>query len=259
MFVYKSLKNGISVRLDLPPGGSTFVVFGKKTSAGAMDLSAPDKVKDDASLPPARVVALDERSGLMHCWRNGRYTLTDGKGRKDHVTVKGLPAPRILDGQWKVKFDPKWGAPAEIKLRKLISWTDHDNAGVKYYSGSGFYTRALDVPAAMLAGKKRVSLDLGDVRALAEVFVNGKSAGVLWKAPFRADITDLVKPGVNALKIEVMNLWINRLSGDMKLPPEKRFCRTNIVKPSWRIQPAGLLGPVRLMSSVLVQIDRGGK
>ena len=259
LFVYRSLKNGIGVRLDLPPGGSTFVVFGKKTSAGAMDLSAPDKVKDDASLPPARVVALDERSGLMHCWRNGRYTLTDGKGRKDHVTVKGLPAPRILDGQWKVKFDPKWGAPAEVKLQKLISWTDHDNAGVKYYSGSGFYTRALDVPAAMLARKKRVSLDLGDVRALAEVFVNGKSAGVLWKAPFRADITDLVKPGVNALKIEVMNLWINRLSGDMKLPPEKRFCRTNIVKPSWRIQPAGLLGPVRLMSSVLVQIDRGGK
>ena len=109
-------------------------------------------------------------------------------------------------------------------------------------------------------------LDLGDVRELAEVFVNGKSAGVLWKTPFRADITALVKPGVNKLKIEVMNLWINRLSGDMKLPVEKRFCRTNMTSirdrggdEPWRIQPAGLLGPVRLLPSVEIVIDADSK
>ena len=105
-------------------------------------------------------------------------------------------------------------------------------------------------------------LDLGDVRELAEVFVNGKSAGVLWKAPFRADITSLVKPGVNKLKIEVMNLWINRLVGDQGLAMEERFTRTNMsfdgywYRPTaWKVQPAGLLGPVRLLPSVDVKVD----
>jgi len=79
-------------------------------------------------------------------------------------------------------------------------------------------------------------------------------AGVLWKAPFRVDITALVKPGANALKIEVMNMWINRLAGDQKLPKEKKFCRTNMTG-KWRIQPAGLLGPVRVLPSVTVMAN----
>ena len=169
-----------------------------------------------------------------------------------------------MNGQ--VAFDPKWGAPAEIKLPKLISWTDHENEGVKYYSGAGFYTKTLNVPADWLASGRRVHLDLGDVRELAEVFVNGKSAGVLWKPPFRADITSLVKPGANELKIEVMNMWINRLAGDQNLPAEKRFTRTNITfdgyrgKPgTWQVQPAGLLGPVRLLAALDVMIDVDGR
>jgi hypothetical protein len=97
---------------------------------------------------------------------------------------------------------------------------------------------------------------LGDVRELAEVFVNGQSAGVLWKPPFWVDITSQVKPGANALKIEVMNLWINRLVGDQDLPEEKRFTRTNIRRgEAWEIQPAGLLGPLRLLSSTEVEVE----
>ena len=113
------------------------------------------------------------------------------------------------------------GAPPQIKLPKLISWTDHENEGVKYYSGAGFYTKTLNVPADRLASGRKVHLDLGDVRELAEVFVNGKSAGILWKPPYRADITSLVKAGANELKIEVMNMWINRLTGDQGLPAEE--------------------------------------
>jgi len=128
--------------------------------------------------------------------------------------------------------------------------------------------KTLDVPADWLASGRRVHLDLGDVRDVAEVFVNGKSAGVLWKAPFRADITSLVKPGGNKLKIEVMNLWINRLVGDQYLSEEKKFTRTNVrtfdefrAKPGtiWSVQPAGLLGPVRLIPSVDIKIDIEGK
>lgn len=85
---------------------------------------------------------------------------------------------------------------------------------------------------------------------MAEVFINGKSAGVLWKPPFRVDASMLVKPGDNELQIEVMNLWVNRLVGDQSLPPEKRLTRTNIREgEGWELHPAGLLGPVRLLSS----------
>ncbi|MFC2142294.1 glycosyl hydrolase, partial [Acidobacteriota bacterium] len=226
MFDYRTVGKGTRVRLDLPPGGSVFVVFGKSHASGRLDSVVRTSETKDAS----------------------------------------LPAPLTLTGQWEVAFDPKWGAPAQITLPKLISWTDHENEGVRYYSGAGLYTKTLDVPADWLTGGRRIHLDLGDVRDLAEVFVNGSSAGVLWKPPFRADITSLVKPGANRLKIEVMNMWINRLAGDQDLPAEKRFTRTNITfdgyrgtPGTWQVQPAGLLGPVRLLPSADVKVDIDGR
>jgi hypothetical protein len=209
---------------------------------------------------------MGETSATIQCWQNGQYTLTDNSGRKTQFTVDTVPTPLILSGGWKVEFDPEWGAPAQVDLPELISWTDHEDQGIKFYSGSGFYTKTLDLPAAWLASGRRIHLDLGEVRELAEVFVNGRSAGVLWKAPFRADITELVKPGANELKIEVMNMWINRLAGDQVLPAEERFTRTNITfdgyrgKPgTWQVQPAGLLGPVRLLPSLDVEVEIIGR
>jgi len=107
-------------------------------------------------------------------------------------------------------------------------------------------------------------MDLGDVRELAEIFVNGESAGVVWKPPFRADISSFLKPGKNELKIEVLNLWINRLSGDMKLPDHGKFTSSNIESDGstryspaepWHEETAGLLGPVRLLPSATVSVQ----
>jgi len=268
MFVYKKVDSGTSVRLDLPPAGSVFVVFGKKAASGSIDSVVRSSEKNDNSLPVEQVVEINKTSATIQCFQNGKYTVTGSRGQKKQVKVDTLPAPVTLADEWTIDFDPRWGAPAQIKLPKLISWTDHENEGVKYYSGAGFYTKTLDVTADWLASGRRVYLDLGDVRELAEVFVNGKSAGVLWKAPFRADITSLVKSGTNKLKIEVMNMWINRLVGDQYLPEEKKFTRTNIrtfdgfrAKPGtiWSVQPAGLLGPVRLLPSLDVMVDMSGK
>ncbi|MBK7437541.1 MAG: hypothetical protein IPI77_12200 [Saprospiraceae bacterium] len=148
-------------------------------------------------------------------------------------------------------------------LPKLISWTDNADEGVKYYSGSGFYNKIIYVPEDWLGSGRSVYLDLGEVRELAEVFVNDRSAGVLWKPPFSTEITSFLKPGSNVLKIEVMNLWINRLTGDENLPDDKKFTRTNIrsdgstpkVKAEpWHVEPAGLLGPVRLIPSVQINV-----
>ena len=51
---------------------------------------------------------------------------------------------------------------------------------------------------------------------LAQVLVNGKQIGIIWKTPFRVDVTDALKPGVNALEVKVTNLWVNRLIGDQQ-------------------------------------------
>ena len=92
-------------------------------------------------------------------------------------------------------------------------------------------------------------LDLGEVHDLATVRVNGNDLGTIWTAPWRVDISNAVKTGVNTLEIEVINPWNNRLAGDAALPPEQR--RTFITLPSVNkdtpLLPAGLLGPVKVL------------
>jgi hypothetical protein len=98
-------------------------------------------------------------------------------------------------------------------------------------------------------------LDLGEVKELAEVRVNGKSLGVLWTYPFRVSVSGAVHEGRNELEVRVTNLWPNRLIGDARLPREKRLTRTNVEKfdqppkggGEHRLLPSGLLGPVRLL------------
>jgi hypothetical protein len=90
-------------------------------------------------------------------------------------------------------------------------------------------------------------LDLGDVKDLAQVRLNGRHLGVLWTRPFRVEITSAVKPTGNVLEIDVVNLWPNRIIGDAALPPGKRFTKTNIkFKKDEPLLESGLLGPVTL-------------
>ena len=96
----------------------------------------------------------------------------------------------------------------------------------------------------------KLFLDLGNVRELAEVKVNGKSCGVTWSPPFRVDVTEAVQPGANKLEVEVVNFWPNRIIGDAALPREQRLTRTNVRKLTndTRLIESGLLGPVTLRS-----------
>jgi hypothetical protein len=96
---------------------------------------------------------------------------------------------------------------------------------------------------------RRLHLDLGKVKNVAQVRLNGKDLGVVWTAPWQVEITDAVKPAGNLLEIDVVNLWPNRLIGDAALPPEKRLTTTNVTaytKDS-PLLPSGLLGPVTLL------------
>ncbi|MDR1498352.1 MAG: hypothetical protein LBS59_08110 [Puniceicoccales bacterium] len=121
-----------------------------------------------------------------------------------------------LDKAWTVSFDPKWGGPESIVFDKLTDWATHPDNGIKYYSGTAFYRQSFDLPAYKKGDN--LYLNLGKVKNVARVILNGKDVGTVWTAPWRVEITDAVKPKDNKLEIEVVNLWANRLIGDEQLP-----------------------------------------
>jgi hypothetical protein len=156
-----------------------------------------------------------------------------------------------LAGAWDVAFQADRGAPAKITLDALGSWSDCPDAGVKYFSGTGKYTKAVQAPADWFRAGARLWLDLGDVKNIAEVSVNGRPLGILWKPPFRVDVTSALKAGENALEIKVTNLWVNRLIGDEQPGVAKKYTYTALpfYKADSPLLPSGLLGPVLILRS----------
>jgi hypothetical protein len=154
-----------------------------------------------------------------------------------------------VEGSWDVSFQANRGAPATITLDALSSWSDNADAGVKYFSGTATYTKAVQAPPSWFVKGVQLWLDLGDVQNLAEVSINGVPLGVLWKKPFRADMTDALKPGSNTIEVKVTNLWVNRMIGDRQpdAPKQFTFTRPVVYKANSPLLPSGLLGPVRVV------------
>ena len=153
-----------------------------------------------------------------------------------------------IDGPWKVAFEPGRGAPASITMDKLIDWSKSNNPGVKYFSGIGTYTKTLQASADWFGKGAHLWINLGDVKNLAVVTVNGKDVGETWHAPYRVDVTAALKPGANQITIEVVNAWVNRLIGDQQ-PGATQYTFTD-VKPYQAdspLLPSGLLGPVTVV------------
>jgi hypothetical protein len=153
-----------------------------------------------------------------------------------------------LTGPWTVHFDVKWGGPASVEFNTLEDWTQRLEEGIKYYSGAATYVKRFD--ANDIRPGKQYFLETGVVKNIAELTLNGKKLGILWTAPWRVEVTGLLKPTGNVLEIVVVNCWPNRLIGDAALPPEKRLTRTNITfRKDAPLMSSGLLGPVLLLSS----------
>jgi beta-galactosidase/beta-glucuronidase len=155
-----------------------------------------------------------------------------------------------IEGSWNLKFQKERGAPAETSVDKLVSWSENADQGIKYFSGTGTYSKKINAPASWFKKDAQVWIDLGDVKNLAEVFVNGKSLGILWKKPFRVNLNNALKPGENTLTIKVTNLWVNRLIGDLQPNTDKKYTYTTMAfyKVDSPLLPSGLMGPVRIVS-----------
>ncbi|MBS1600773.1 MAG: discoidin domain-containing protein [Bacteroidetes bacterium] len=163
------------------------------------------------------------------------------------VKVKTLST---IGGPWDLSFQKDRGAPASIQLNELSMWNDNADAGVKYFSGTGIYTKKITAPANWFTKGTELWLNLGEVKNIAEVFVNAKSQGILWRKPFRINITSALKAGENKLEIRVTNLWVNRLIGDAQPGVTNKITYTTMpfYQASSKLLPSGLSGPVQIVA-----------
>jgi len=176
---------------------------------------------------------------------------------KDKATKSSVELPAVkvkelatISGEWKVDFQKDRGAPASSTFDKLVSYTDNANAGIKYFSGTATYTKTISADKDWFTKDVELWLNLGDVKNIAEVIVNGKSLGIIWKHPFRVNIGSALKPGKNTIVIKVTNLWVNRLIGDAQPGVSNKITYTTMpfYQANSKLLPSGLLGPVQVMS-----------
>jgi hypothetical protein len=167
-----------------------------------------------------------------------------------HVVPKTQEATlTTVSGPWNVAFQSGRGAPASITLNELSDWSQNNDPGVKYFSGIGTYTKTVQASPNWFRKGARLWLDLGDVKNLAEVTINGKNLGQTWHAPYRVDATAALKPGANEITIKVVNAWVNRLIGDEQ-PGATKYTYADVhpYKANSPLLPSGLIGPVTVIS-----------
>jgi hypothetical protein len=176
---------------------------------------------------------------------------------KGKTTVSSFTIPATIEkqlatinGEWDIHFQQNRGAPSEIKVSELKSWSENEDAGVKYFSGTATYTKSINAPANWITKGSEIWLDLGDVKNIAEVKVNGKLVGTVWKSPFKVNVTPAWKTGDNKIEINVTNLWVNRLIGDAQPGVTNKITFTTMpfYQASSKLLPSGLLGPVKIIS-----------
>jgi hypothetical protein len=177
------------------------------------------------------VVPLDlaERESVFVVFRNTTTAPVPSRSGTPDTFLTSVAGP------WTVTFPANWGAPPSVQMPKLTSWTDNADAGVKYFSGTATYTKTVQAPASWFKPGQHIWIDLGKVRDIAEVKVNGKPTGLVWAPPYRVDVTAALKPGVNKLEIAVTNEWTNRQIGDRLLPADKHILST----PAAPARPGG--------------------
>jgi hypothetical protein len=188
-------------------------------------------------LPPAELICAPAGPLSLLAYKRGTYTLRFASGRTEHVKIDRVPDEVMVTGPWHVEFPPGLGAPSAIDLPQLVSWTTHAHAGVRYFSGTAQYTTTFTAPSDTASSV--TLLDLGDVRNIAEVELNGQSLGLLWKPPFRADVSGKLRAGVNELKVRVTNLWPNRMIGDEQEPDDAQWADVQSFPLNDKPTPAG--------------------
>jgi hypothetical protein len=248
--IFKQSGEYVSLPVTLPPYGAFFVVFKESNSQSHFE-----SVAGSGNNPPNLVFTKD---GICFLQKGNIRLKKSGQTNN----VNNEISTQALEGEWNVSFEKGWGAPDNVTFSKLMSWTDSEIDGIKYYSGTATYEKTFN--SKIKQGiKGRIYLDLGEVAKVGEVWLNGKHLGITWAKPHRFDVTELLKSGKNVIRVEVANVWSNRIKGDAVTG--QKFTNSNItntIVPAptiesgdqtripWANVPlieSGLIGPVKLI------------
>jgi len=263
-------------------------------NGATIDLVAGNSEIVDLVPPPPSVIPnadfrqINGRTSLV-AFKPGQYSVHRQNGRNETITIPWVPTPIKVDGPWTVTFPPNLGAPPSIRLKQLMSLTQYSDYGVRFFSGTATYKATFRIPEYLLRNRLEYDLDLGDVRVIAEVSLNGHDLGTLWKPPYKVNISKFLRPGTNSIQVKVTNLWINRMIGDEFLPEDAEFnyapgdIFTDGTARSWpdwliwnrprtsgritysnykiwrqsdNLIDSGLIGPVKVVLSTPVILDR---
>lgn len=178
------------------------------------------------------------------------FVVFRGKGKPLASSLAAnFPEPvRVVEVKtpWDVSFDGRFKNPRPMTMNTLQDLTTVANDSVKYFSGTATYITKVDIDKV---GKgETLMLNLNRVGAMAKIHINGRYAGGVWTTPYKLDVTGLVQKGINEIEVEVVNTWVNRLVGDMRLPSSQWdvYCFVNHHNPNTQPPASGLMGPVTL-------------
>jgi hypothetical protein len=169
----------------------------------------------------------------------------------------GIISHKTLEGEWEVRFPHGWRTPARTVFPTLMSWTVVADTNIRHFSGVAAYHKIFELQSTDFQANKQYFLDLGKVREIADVWLNGHHLGESCFYPHRFNVSPFLKTGKNYLVIEVANTLNNRMVGDAKLPEMYRRTKSNIIKgpnawmhpwPQVPLLESGLLGPVQLLT-----------
>lgn len=273
------------IPLSFEPYESKFIVFQKPTKGRHIKALSCDGRR----LPSPASLDLGKKGFLVDA--EGQYEITYSDNQVVRTSVKQIPNTIDVEGQWDVLF-PVYEEKIKTVQLPLGLWNESDDEYIRYFSGTAIYRKDISIPKELVEPGLHLALDLGVVKNLAEVFINGKEAAILWKEPFYVDITDLVKSGQNKLEIHISNTWANRLIGDEQYPADlewhelrdsyghqgdtlahipdwvwngnERSQPQRKTFTTWRhrdtksdspLEPSGLLGPVKVKTLRLITLE----
>lgn len=268
--IYNNDRARTVIPLTMEPFESVFIVFRESATKNVAIEKNGHKVFPSDKVP-SQWPFVDNGMGKISFLEEGDFSVNNNKVLDFSATT---PTDYAVDSSiWKVEFKDPWNKQFSIETATLKSWTDFDEHRIKYFSGMAIYHNSFCLPKEEIDFKNQVILYLGRVEEVAEIFINGKSAGLVWNNPGKIDITGKVKAGINDLKIEVVNRWPNRMIGDYKLPENQRRIKSSIVTlpTAWHapleslpneqygLQPSGLLGPVSIRTYEVLVVEKSGK
>lgn len=238
--IYNRMVDQIEIPLTFKPYDSYFVVF----TQGEEDSLWDEMINSEGGL------LTYERTSEGYAFREtGRVQIQkDDQIREISSNFQSFP----IEGEWQLGFPDNWGAPGSTVFPELISWTESDDEGIKYFSGIATYQKSfhLSFDPDTLSDDYRVYLSLGDLEKVGDTWLNGEALGISWAKPHEYDITTHIIPGENEITIEIANVWGNRIIGDARTG--QGFTTTNITNvrgTPWEEVPlvtSGLLGPVNV-------------